>query len=181
MRSSFGAVSGVLERLRLPQIGFKQALWLTPMTLVVHNLEEFPRILDFEQRHLHGVTGMLPGYNQMAAAIVLTDILPFVIAANAARSGPHSWGVGIHLGLQAALFANAVTHLGQTLWFSDYSPGTATALLLFVPMTFYLYRQVLREGYVTRGEAISAAAVGAIALVPAILLLLGAGQMLTGE
>jgi len=45
---------------------------------------------------------------------------------------------------------NVVYHVGAGLYVSDYSPGTVTAVLLYLPVNALLIRQALQEGWVTR-------------------------------
>lgn len=48
------------------------------------------------------------------------------------------------LSITALLFVNAMIHIGGTIRFRKYNPGVATAVLLYVPLSiyvFYLYYQ----------------------------------------
>jgi hypothetical protein len=47
-------------------------------------------------------------------------------------------------------FSNAFFHLITTVVFREYSPGTVTSVVLFVPLSLLLWRAVLREPGVTR-------------------------------
>jgi hypothetical protein len=64
-----------------------------------------------------------------------------------------SAGSGIRLvcaGVQMLFFSNAFFHLITTVVFGEYSPGTASAVVLFLPLSFFLWRAVLREPGVTK-------------------------------
>jgi len=173
-----------LERLeRLPvraapwleRLPFRAALWLQPLAAIAHNLEEYPRILDYGARHFpFGI----PPAEQMTPAIILADIAPIVVTALAWRSPPRSWRLQVGLGYQAALCANALGHLAQTLYFRDYSPGTLTGLLLVLPVGAYLYGRARREGELSDRQLLVAAVLGTVVMPPGILLLQAAGAAL---
>jgi hypothetical protein len=137
--------------------------------------EEYPRILEYGARHY---PFSMPSPDQMTPAIVLADLAPILVATNAWRSPPRSWRMQVGLGYQAALCANALGHIAQTLWFRDYSPGTLTGALLIVPLSMYLYRRALGEGLLTRRQLVEAAAIGTIGMPVGILLLQAAGAAL---
>jgi Protein of unknown function with HXXEE motif len=158
-----------------PALSFRTALWLMPLAAIAHNLEEYPRIADYGARHLGG---LMPSASQLAPAIVLADLLPIVVAANAWRAAPGSWRLQVALGLQAAFGANVLSHVGQTVFFQDYSPGTLTGVLLVAPVTLYLFNRAAREHVLTVKQLQASAALGILAMLPGILGLQALGQLL---
>ena len=83
--------------------------------------------------------------------MVLT--VPMIVLGWAA-SRP-SAGSGIRLacaGVQMLFFSNAFFHLITTVVFREYSPGTVTSVVLFVPLSLLLWRAVLREPGVTKSS-----------------------------
>jgi Protein of unknown function with HXXEE motif len=60
---------------------------------------------------------------------------------------------------QQALF-NTVFHVGTTVAYREYSPGLVTAVAGFLPLWWRLTRLAGREGLLTRGGALGAAAIG---------------------
>jgi hypothetical protein len=59
------------------------------------------------------------------------------------------------------LFAsNAFFHLITTFVLGEYSPGTATGVLLFLPLSVPVWRAVLREPEVTRSSLTTALVAG---------------------
>ena len=48
------------------------------------------------------------------------------------------------------LFWNIFFHAGATAYFGVYCPGLLTALTLYPPVVFLLFRAAVREGLVTR-------------------------------
>ena len=173
----------MLERALWPAVlPFRRVIWLGPLAAVVHNAEEYPGIVAYGQRHLSELVGVaFPNERQLLPAIVLADVLPFVAAAVAAGSPRGSLRWLPFFAIQAGIFANALVHLLQTLWFTDYSPGTATGLLLSIPVNAYLFRRALFEHVVSARQLASAAVVGVLGLAPAIIGLQYLGKVLTAR
>ncbi len=153
---------------------FLTALWLVPAVMAAHNAEEYPAIIDFVNRH-----GWRVDKTQMFVAIILAMILPVPVVAAATRSSKGSRRLILALALQGALAINALGHLGQTLWYRDYSPGTLTGLGLNVPLAAYIYKRAVGEGYLFADQARRAAVLGAVLLVRGTLGLQVAGRLIT--
>ncbi len=101
----------------------------------------------------------LPGSFWISMMTVLT--VPMIILGWTA-SRP-SAGSGIRLfcaGVQMLFFSNAFFHLITTYVFGEYSPGTATGVILFLPLSLLLWRAVLREHGVTKSSFTTALAAG---------------------
>jgi len=74
-----------------------------------------------------------------------------------------SAGSGLSLfcaGVQMLFFGNAFFHLITTYVFWEYSPGTATGVVLFLPLSLLLWRAVLRESEVTKSSLTTALVAG---------------------
>ena len=63
-------------------------------------------------------------------------------------------------GVQMLFFSNAFFHLITTCVFGEYSPGTASGVVLFVPLSLVVWRVVLREPKVATSSFVTALAVG---------------------
>lgn len=146
---------------RLP---FNRALGLIPVLVALHNAEEYPRIVPYARRH-----GVQIGKTQMLVAVLLVTLLPIPITARATRGASASWDRILSLAVPAALFVNALGHLGQTLWLRDYWPGTITGIGLNAPFALYLYRRAAAEGYLSTRQLAVAAALGAALMAPVAL------------
>lgn len=151
---------------------FRKALWLTPVAMVAHNAEEYPAIVDYANRH-----GWRMSRTQMLVAIVLVTLLPFPITAAASRSQKGGFRLILGLALPAALFVNALGHLGQTIFYRDYSPGTATGLGVNVPLAVYLYRRASHEGQLSDRQLRHAAALGTVMLFPVVFAAQAIGRL----
>lgn len=72
-------------------------------------------------------------------------------------------GPGIRLlcaGVQMLFVSNAAFHLITTSVFGEYSPGTASGVVLSLPLSLLLWRAVLREPAVTRSNFATALVAG---------------------
>lgn len=88
--------------------------------------------------------------NAMGAQLVFASALVFrrrnpVIAACA-------WGITL----------NAITHIGGALARGAYNPGLATSVLLFVPLTVWMLRTVVRAGVLAPPQIARVVAVGVL-------------------
>ncbi len=113
----------------------------------------------------------------MLVAIILVTLLPFPVTVAATRSPKGSLRLVLGLALPAALFVNALGHLGQTIFYRDYSPGTATGLGVNVPLAVYLYQRASREGQLSARQLRQAAALGTVLLFPVVLAAQAIGRL----
>lgn len=68
--------------------------------------------------------------------------------------------------LMATQVVNAIFHVFFSLWFQDFSPGTITGVLLYLPINFLIVRAALQEQYLNNYfEAVLAFIAGAIAFI----------------
>ena len=103
----------------------------------------------------------LPGSFWISMMTVLT--VPIIMLGWMASR--QSAGSGIRLfcaGVQMLFFSNAFFHLITTYVFGEYSPGTATGVVLFLPLSLLLWRAVLREHEVTKSSFATALAAGLV-------------------
>jgi hypothetical protein len=125
---------------------FSTALLLAPLVFCVHQIEESAGgFRDWRGRHFPA-NNPIPGPHVFAilTALGLLCILWFTVR----RSKPTAaFALLFYLTMQ---LHNVVYHVGAGLYVADYSPGTVTALLLYLPVNALLIRQALQEGWVTR-------------------------------
>jgi hypothetical protein len=149
-----------------PAQAFARLLWAIPLSVLIHNLEEYPRIVDYAQRH-----GLAINRRQMGIAVILATLLPVPIVAAANNRPASRRHLQIALAIPALMAVNGGTHLAQTLFLRDYSPGTVTGIMLNVPLAILLYQQAIRAGRLRGREARQAAVAGAGLMAPAALML----------
>ena len=117
-------------------------LWVVVMVLGLHFLEEFA--LDL-RTWLQGVLQVPVTWEQchlVNVAVTLTAIGGAVIGWRKPE---------LSLIMPAIVIGNAfVFHLGFSILFRSYSPGTLSALLLFVPAGLWCFIGAHRDGVLTR-------------------------------
>ena len=94
--------------------------------------------------------------NMMGVLTVLAFVLGWVASRPSAESGSRLTCAAV----QMLFFSNALFHLVTTIVFGAYSPGTATGVLLFLPLSVPLWRAVRSVPDVTRGSLIGALIAG---------------------
>jgi uncharacterized protein with HXXEE motif len=142
------------------------AIWLLPLVLVLHNLEEgafFPQYLPL-------VLGRLPAgvrdwigpvtTGEMGAALVLATVIPLSFSLWAAARPVSRTALWLVLAMWATLLLNAVWHVAAALLlFRGYAPGVVTAVVLNLPLSVLVLRRAATERWLSRRPL--------LALVPA--------------
>src|SRR4051812_35373628 len=111
------------------------AVWLLPASFALHVLEESNGFTGWVQRHGRPAYSSQDFIRINAAGLVLTSA-----ATLAMRRRPELRLVAAYYALvvtQQALF-NPVFHVGSTLVHRDWSPGTTTAVLLFLLLWWHI-------------------------------------------
>lgn len=154
----------------LNSIPFDRLLWLVPIFLTIHNLEEAPFMENWYKR-LPMKIPLTITTRQFAIAVTFITIAGFLLTYVGVEYLADPTGYSLVLGMQAILAFNAfVPHIATTLRFRMYSPGVITAVLLMLPFSFYLFRRAFEENILSWNQfwimlVISPFAVALIAFV----------------
>lgn len=154
----------------LDSIPFDRLLWLVPIFLTVHNLEEAPFMENWSRR-LPMKLPLAITTRQFVIAVTFITLAGFVLTYLGVEYLANQTGYLIVLGMQAILLFNAfVPHIATTIRFRMYSPGVITAVLIMLPFSFYLFRRAFEENILSRDQfwimlGISPLAVAIIALL----------------
>lgn len=146
--------------------------WLAilPVVVALHNLEEYLGFEAYAERR-----GLHVTRPQLQIALSLATVLPLALILLARHSPKQSQRMVVGFFVPAIFAANALSHVGQTLIFRDYSPGTATAVGLNVPVALLLYVHALRGGYLTAQQARQTVVWGTLAMAAGTMMLQGIG------
>ena len=154
----------------LSSIPFDRLLWLVPIFLTIHNIEEAPFMETWSQR-LPMKLPLTITTRQFAIAVTFITIAGFIITYLGVEYLANQTGYWLVLGMQAILLFNAfVPHIATTIRFRMYSPGVITAVLILLPFSFYLFRRAFEENFLTWSQfwimlGISPVAVAIIAMI----------------
>lgn len=149
-------------------------LWLIPILLAVHNVEEalfIGRWLENTKLPIR-----LPiRTSQFAAATIILIIGGFVITFFAVTESQSGFWFYAVVAIQAIMFINAfLPHIAATLWFRKYQPGVATAVLFNIPFSLYFFQRVISSESFTRSGLLLlllAAPIATVVLARSALLL----------
>jgi hypothetical protein len=135
-----------------------RVLWLVPILVTIHNLEEALLMPAFLQARNESIPGslrdLLPPvtYRQFLIALLIVTVIPYLITlfGNPGRAG----GIGVYLllGFLVVMLINVAAHVFMAVIIGGYAPGIVTALLMNLPFSVYLLRRALRERWVTGRE-----------------------------
>ena len=130
----------------MANLNFSTALLLAPLAYAVHHFEEHI-LFNFRDWRLLYFPDSNALTTELVFMILTTITLLYVLLQNVFES--KAAAMSALLFLMATQVQNALFHLGATLYFWDFSPGLYTALLLYLPVNFLIFRRALEEGWVT--------------------------------
>lgn len=131
----------------------KMLLWLVPLFLTVHNLEEALLMPAFIEKRNASVPGEMRGlippvtYRQFLTALVIITVIPYVIALFWLG---RRWAVYLLIGFQVVMLINVFAHSLMAIFLGGYTPGLVTALLINLPFSLYLLRRAVGEGWISK-------------------------------
>lgn len=144
--------------------------WLFVIAVTIHNLEEaiwLPAWSRTASRWHHAVGG-----TEFRCAVIVMTLLAVVAAWLATIQGKASLGAYLVAGYALAMLLNVpFPHLLATFVLRRYMPGTATALLLNLPVTIGLLERSLRDGYIEAGVFLVTGPIVVFGIVAVIALL----------
>jgi hypothetical protein len=122
--------------------------WLFAAVVAIHNLEEAVFLPAWSGQA--GRWHRRVGASEFRFAVFVLTVLAGVAALIATVQGRESFGAYVLTGYALAMLLNvAFPHLLATLAMGRYMPGTATALVLNLPVSAALLHRAFREGYVS--------------------------------
>ncbi len=110
---------------------FLTLVWLMPLVLFVHEMEEW-KILSWYERIFINLP--LKTNASIRSFLVFVSLFGFVWTYLATRFESHAVGA-IMIGLLAAvILLNAIQHIYWSFLFRQYAPGVITSIVLLVPL-----------------------------------------------
>ena len=132
----------------LNSIPFDRLLWLVPIILTTHNIEEAPFMENWSKRlplKIHPTVTT----RQFVIAVTFLTLAGFLVTYFGVQYLANQTGYLMVLGIQAILLFNTfVPHIATTIRFRMYSPGVITAILITLPFSIYLFRRALNESII---------------------------------
>ena len=124
---------------------FNNLIVLGPLLYAVHHFEEHV-VFNF-------IEWKLKYFNHSAAALSTEAILSILVCVivgfvflHLVKTNKASAYIVLYI-LFAIQIINAIFHIFFSLYFNDFSPGTITAVLVYLPGNYLIVRAAFREGY----------------------------------
>ena len=135
-----------------------RGLLLAPLVFVAHFLEEGPRFVPWFNGHVaQSITTDL-FWTVNFTALLITVLVVLVFRAGESPSAV----VFLVAWLSFLMLTNAIFHITGAIVDGGYVPGLVTAILLYLPYSYWVARQVVQSGRVSRGVLAVAAVIGGI-------------------
>jgi lipopolysaccharide export LptBFGC system permease protein LptF len=162
----------------------QRVLWLFPLVFLIHDGEEIatmPTWIEQNQAALAHVASLgtigdqivenLATTTTEVAAAVAFELLFILVATLLVVHHPRRrFGLYFYAALLGAFTFHVLTHVGQAVVFGGYIPGVVSAVLVIPPASYYLYRWLFAAKLLTWRSAVVSTVVGAIFLLPTLLL-----------
>jgi hypothetical protein len=137
---------------------FRRTLWLVPPAFALHVAEEAPGFTRWVNRNITDGYTRADFVRNNAAGVAMTLAGTWALAR---RPGP-ALAFVYFAAIVSQQTANAAWHAGATAAYRDYSPGLASALLLFLPLQRRLARLAHAEGILSPRASRAALALAAV-------------------
>ncbi len=132
-------------------------LWLVPLFITVHNLEEMaflPQFLEALPSKIPAWAARLlpaevfpPTYHRYMVALLVVTVLPYAFAllgGSGHERGPRTL---LLAGTQTVMLVNAFSHLVMMNIWNGYVPGLVTALAFNLPFSLFFLASGLRHSW----------------------------------
>lgn len=159
-------------------VTMQSLVWFFLVAFMLHDLEEIIFVESWIKKHKQQVMHKVPmrvskqldkvlniTSGQFAVAVLLEFIVFIPFTYLAAEQGSYF----IFLAINTLLLLHVFTHVGQSLYLKQYTPGVVSAVIVTLPYTLYLFHQLLSEQLVTWTEILLSIPVGFL-VVPLVLL-----------
>jgi len=124
---------------------FKNLIVLGPLIYSIHHFEEHV-LFNFREWRL----SYFPDNNSInteAILIILISQLLIFIFVHLIKNNRGSAHLVLFF-LMTTQVINAFFHVFFSFYFNDFSPGAITAVLLYLPVNYFIIRAAFREGYI---------------------------------
>lgn len=151
--------------------------WLFALAITLHNVEEgwFLPAWSRSAGRWHQPVGT----REFRFAVGVLTVLAYLAAYLAASNGKESVGTYLLTGYALAMLLNVLfPHVLATIALRRYAPGTATALLLNLPITILLLYTAIQAGYIQLAQFLWIGPLVTGCLLGAIPLLFALGRWL---
>ena len=124
---------------------FKNLIVLGPLIYAIHHFEEHV-IFNFRQWRLSYFSDNNSITTEAILIILISQLLIFIFVhlIKNNRGSAHL----VLFFLMTTQVINAFFHVFFSFYFNDFSPGAITAVLLYLPVNYFIIRAAFQEGYI---------------------------------
>jgi len=157
---------------------FRYLQLLFPVLVALHNVEEAIGMPRWTRRSGPWFGGVQPAVFRFA--LIVFTVLALVITVLSAVSGRMTFWGNLTFGYMIAMLFNAlVPHIAVSVAKRTLMPGVITAATLNLPILSFLAALALKEGYVSKHDALVFSLVVPVLLLFSILLLFKLGKSIS--
>jgi len=124
---------------------FRNLILLSPLVYVIHHFEEHV-IFNFREWRLSYFLDNNPLSTEEVLLRLLAVMLIMIFLHSIKRNKPSAHIILFFL--MTTQIVNALFHIFFSFYYSDFSPGTVTAVLLYLPINYLIFNAAFNEGYV---------------------------------
>lgn len=159
-------------------ITIQSLVWLFLVAFMLHDLEEIIVVESWIKSNKLQVMHKVPvrisrpldkvldiTSAQFAVAVLLEFIVFIPFTYLAAEQGSYF----VFLAINTLFLLHVFTHVGQSLYLKQYTPGVVSAVIVILPYTLYLFYTLLSEQLVTWKEVLLSIPVGLL-VIPLVIL-----------
>jgi hypothetical protein len=159
-------------------MSFVAFTWIFVLVVAAHNLEEAIWLPAWSRTVVRWHQAV--GNTEFRFAVIVMTLVAIISAWLATVQGRASLGAYLVAGYALAMLLNVLfPHVVASLVLRRYMPGTATAVLLNLPVTIGLLGRAFREGYVEPRAFLIFGPMVVIGMVASIPLLFRIGRMVS--
>ena len=124
---------------------FKNLIVLGPLIYAIHHFEEHV-IFNFREWRLSYFSDNNTITTEAILIILISQLLIFIFL-HLIKNNRGSAHIVLFF-LMTTQVINAFFHIFFSLYFYDFSPGAITAVLLYLPINYFIIKAAFREGYI---------------------------------
>lgn len=158
-------------------------IWLMFISWLVHDLEEillfykFDYLNDRKINQLNNkwplvrfiITSKAETQKEITVAIIIMGIFIFCATA-VGYCYPLSLGFQLYEVFLGGYFLHTFTHIVQSIILQQYTPGVITAIIIVLPASIYIYKQLFLLGMSNFWEASLTGLIGVLVFIPLVIL-----------
>ena len=123
---------------------FKNLIVLSPLIYALHHFEEHV-VFNFREWRLRYFANNNPSSTE-EVLIILISLLLIMVFIHLIKNNRASAHIVLFF-LMTTQIVNALFHIFFSFYYYDFSPGVITAILLYLPVNFFIIKASFKEGY----------------------------------